>query len=161
MSNPSRRKEFLATRVLLDALSPGERITYQDTGKPRLTSGRHISISHSHSRVAVILSSTLEVAVDIEKFRTTISTLAPKFVSEADRNAWGEPLTDEALHVVWGAKEVLFKLHSLGNVDFRQHLRVSPKQSPEALIVHGAFSRPPRTFETDIFFRNEIGRAHV
>lgn len=157
MTNPSRRKEFLATRVLLNALSPNERIEYEVTGRPRLSSGKYISISHSQNRVAVLLSTRFEVAVDIEKFRSNISTIASKFVSEADRHAWGGPLTDEDLHVIWGAKEVLFKLHSLGDVDFRQHLSVSPIRSSQVTGVRGCFSKPERTFEADIFFRKEDG----
>lgn len=157
MTNPSRRKEFLATRVLLNALSPNERIEYEVTGRPRLSSGRYISISHSQKRVAVLLSTRCEVAVDIEKFRSNISAIASKFVSESDRHAWGYPLTDEDLHVIWGAKEVLFKLHSLGDVDFRQHLVVSPLRSSKEPAVRGCFSKSERTFEADIFFRSEDG----
>lgn len=50
------------------------------------------------------------------------------------------------LHILWGAKEVLYKIYGKGNVDFRGHLSVAPfqctdKGSTEATIRMPDFER--------------------
>lgn len=153
MTHPARRLEFLTTRVLVHTLAPGEVIRYDDAGKPHLESGRHISISHSQNRVAVILSFRFQVGIDIEKMRATIHRLAPKFVSEKDRAAWQVPLSENDLHVIWGAKEVLFKLYSLGEVDFRKHMHVAPVDSTDHSLVRGFFEKSDFRFDTLVHHR--------
>lgn len=121
----TRQREFLTVRVLLKMLSGTYRtILYDANGKPSLDNGHFISISHSKSHVAIIISSTRQVGIDLEAARQNIGAIAPKFVSEEEKKSFGTWLSDEALHVIWGAKEVAYKLYGKGSVDFKKDLFV-------------------------------------
>ena len=51
-----RKKEFLASRLLVQEISQNTIITYNEFGAPVLDNGKYISISHSKEMVAIIIS---------------------------------------------------------------------------------------------------------
>ena len=51
-----RKKEFLASRLLVQEISQNTIITYNEFGAPELDNGKYISISHSKEMVAIIIS---------------------------------------------------------------------------------------------------------
>jgi 4'-phosphopantetheinyl transferase len=121
----SRRREFLTVRRLLIELSGTDRrLLYSPEGRPILSDGTWVSISHSKNRVAMILSENHPVGIDIEQLRPQIRALSEKFVSDQERRIWGIQPDDTTLHLIWGAKEVLYKLYSKGGIDFRADLFV-------------------------------------
>ena len=115
--NERGKKNFLATRLLLKQLGYAPSALYYDAnGKPFLADDKHISISHSFDKVAVIISSNKGVGVDIEKKRDKIVNIAYKFTQ------WNYHTTTfsyeniiQKLIMIWCAKEVGFKAH--GNPD--------------------------------------------
>ena len=120
-----RRKERVGTRVLLHHLLQREEpIGYLPTGKPYLVSGAcHISISHTADYVAVALHSQHDVGIDIERYGTRALRLKDRFVRD------DESLTDSEVYMAllhWSAKETVFKLLDREEVDFKQHLRITP-----------------------------------
>jgi len=122
-----RKREWLTVRVLLRTLFPNQRlpiITYNEQGKPFLDIPKAISISHTKDFIAIITTSKKSAGVDLEVLRDSISVLAPKFISEAEERSVPLKNKIEYLHVLWGAKEVLYKLHGRGELDFRAHLMV-------------------------------------
>jgi 4'-phosphopantetheinyl transferase len=124
----SRKREWLTVRKIIKLLIPGTAsslITYEENGKPRLE-GCHISISHSHDWIAIMVSEKHKIGIDIEIIGQRIENLAKKFLSsEEDQSAISEHRI-EKLHIMWGAKEVLYKIHALGNVIFKKDLFVFP-----------------------------------
>jgi 4'-phosphopantetheinyl transferase len=124
-----RRVEWLAGRWMLHVLS-GRKVRGEclkdDCGKPYLKdSTYHISISHSRDLAAVI-GSPLSVGIDIQAFVPKIERLAPKFVRQ-DEEDFLQPSTRlEQLHVIWGAKEVLYTAFGRRKLDFREHLILQP-----------------------------------
>lgn len=110
--NERGKKNFLATRLLLKQL--GYRPTalfYDPNGKPFLSDGKHISISHSFDKVAVIISNR-EVGVDIEKKRDKIVRIAYKFTQWDFLNTtFSYENIVQKLIMIWCAKEVGFKVH--------------------------------------------------
>lgn len=104
--------------------------TYQDLlrkdvyGKPYLQ-GMSASVSFSHSRdmVACLLDNDGTAAgVDIEEARDRISIIAPKFLNDQDKTPFSGI---KHYHLIWGAKEVLYKIYSRKELDFKSHLTVN------------------------------------
>lgn len=152
-SSSTRRREILTVRRLLNDLTSGKcKISYSPTGKPILDDGSHISISHSKDKVAMIISPGFQVGIDIEAFRPQIRNLSSKFVSDEERNLWGPGLTDEALHLIWGAKEVLFKLYSKGGVDFKADLFIEPAGKQDVKTVSARFRKAAEHFDAEVHF---------
>ncbi len=136
LHNEQRKREYLTVRRLLEVLcGKDERIIYNEYGKPRLTSGGYISVTHSKTLVGLIVSGVAEVGIDLEAMRSHIATIAPKFVSEKEREAFGNQLDNETLHLIWGAKEVLFKLYGKGEVDFKKDLCVLPEPGTKQVVA--------------------------
>lgn len=121
----SRKAEFLTVRRLLQALGGnGATIVYKENGRPHLSDGRFISITHSGTLVGVMISDSHPVGIDLEAVRPNITRIASKFVSDDEHTEFGKGLDEDTLHVIWCAKEILFKLYAKGNVDFRKDLTI-------------------------------------
>ena len=116
-----RRQEFAAARTILYSMLGNryEYIRYTAEEKPYLEN-YNISISHSKNYCAVIISSSAQVGVDIEQYRSKITQLAPRFMTNAELQKF---TTVEQQTLVWCAKEALFKLTNAG-VDFRKNFHV-------------------------------------
>ncbi len=108
ITNEGRKIEFVQPRLLLrDILGDKyNEITYEDSGKP-IMAGNFISISHSKSFIAVIVSQTQAVAVDIEEYRQQVLRITEKFVRKDESTEFSSL---EDLILLWSAKETLFKL---------------------------------------------------
>lgn len=146
MGSDRRVNEWLATRVLLYELTGKDvSILYHDDGSPYLSDDScNISISHSNDYVAVLLSSTLKVGVDIEGISERIFKIRERFVNEEEFIDTDNELIHLLLH--WSGKETLFKLMKKREVDFKKHLFVvpfKPKQSGvfEAIELRTALKR--------------------
>lgn len=123
-----RKQEWLSVRVLLyQLLGEVKEISYEPSGKPYLKDrSSYISISHTKGYVAVILNPVAEVGIDIEQYGQRIHKVAHKFMRPdelvslyRDESTWG-------LLLHWSAKEVMFKCMDTAEVDFREHLKISP-----------------------------------
>ena len=124
----TRQREWLTVRNALKVLLPPpaiSKIEYNENGKPQLN-GRSISISHSKEFVAVMISKDLLIGIDLEVIHPRIEKLAQKFLNEKEIKSLIGPNQLEKMHVMWGAKEVLYKIHSIGNIDFKRDLIVHP-----------------------------------
>jgi len=130
LSSEKRKREWLTVRVLIAALSeenqPVPELSYTEPGKPMLSNGHRISISHTRTYVAVIISPKREVGIDLETFRERIEVLAPKFAGQEEFLNAPASRRMEYFHVIWGAKEVMFKISGQTEVDFKAHMRVKP-----------------------------------
>jgi len=130
----SNRKEieWLASRYLLHIMSGRTvrgKFTKDVHGKPFLqNSESHISISHSNDHIAVI-ASNMVVGVDIQTFVSKISRIRHKFVSELEDQYVDESDPLRALHIIWGAKESLYKAYGKRGLRFIDHLHISDLES--------------------------------
>jgi len=130
MRNENRKKQWLASRIILDKLSDNSKhlIVYKNNGQPFISDGIHqISISHTSKFVAVILSRFLKVGIDIEGIHPRILKIRHKFVSPSENDFIeddGNLL--ESLFLIWSAKEALFKMYGKGNIDFLENIHVKP-----------------------------------
>jgi 4'-phosphopantetheinyl transferase EntD len=124
---PQRRKEWLGARWLLHYLTASEKrqpCLKDAFGKPYLLDGsREISISHSVGFAAVLISKEAG-GIDIQRRVEKIRRIKHKFVNEAE-DRWirtEHNLSD--LHLIWGAKEALYKTYSKKKVDFCRELEI-------------------------------------
>jgi phosphopantetheinyl transferase len=122
--NESRRKQWMAARILLSALLEKKiSIGYHENGKPWLKDGSwQISVSHSGDMAAAAISSRFHVGIDIERIRDRVARVAGRFLSEAELPSPALENRIEKLHVSWGAKEALYKLNGNPGVDLRRDI---------------------------------------
>lgn len=134
-----RKKEWLVARILAEQLS-GEkdiRIFYDKHNKPILkNSKKHISISHSHDILAVILDDH-ETGIDIEIIKPKVLRIKEKFMSEDELKSLQKENLPEQLTVYWCAKESLYKLYGKKELAFKENLCVEPFRYSEKGIIKG------------------------
>ena len=132
VSHAQKRLQHLAGRYLLTELFPDfplEEIMIADTRKPYLEYEQyHFSISHFGQYAAAIVSSTNRVGVDVEKTSPAIEKIRNKFLSPHESEVAFEGIEKSGhrlrqLTLLWSAKESIFKWYSLGNVNFKDHIR--------------------------------------
>lgn len=92
-------------------------------GKPILKGTNwNVSVSHSNSWLFIQTTPLFQPGIDIEPLREKILKIAPRFINETDAehlHNWPELL---GLHVVWGAKEAIYKSYSLKGLDFKKEI---------------------------------------
>jgi len=145
-----RRLEWLSVRALLKNLCGEEKLVeYFPSGMPYLSDHSfHISISHTRGYVAVILSSQKKVGIDIEQYGERILKLRTKFLSEQEIQTISSEKEIYHLLLHWSAKETMFKLLGEQDVEFKEHLLISPFHPEEK----GTFTaRELRTAEQQNF----------
>ncbi len=125
-TNTNREKEVAGKNYLLQHLiGDVSKLTYDDKGKPYLVDDtRHISISHSHDRLVIILNDKEETGIDIELIREKVLKIKHKFLKKVELVDANDDV--EKLLIYWAAKETLYKIYGLKEVDFVHHLYVKP-----------------------------------
>lgn len=117
-----RQMERMAVDGLLGKLLGDVVLSHDKNGKP-LLEGYNVSISHTVKRqkgyVAIMLSKTHEVGVDIEYVSDRVMKIAGRFL-RTDEN----PTTVADNLVCWCAKEAVYKLFSSDDLTYQQ-MRVS------------------------------------
>jgi len=126
--NENRKREWLTIRVLIkEMLGEEKEILYNSLGKPYLSDNSfHISISHTKGYAALIINKENETAIDIERIASRVKNIKKRFVNEEEEKALSQ--SDEIIHLLlyWSAKESLYKLLGIENVDFKLHLHIQP-----------------------------------
>ena len=127
--NNLRKREWLSARNLLKAMLPENTgIRYDTNGKPFLNeNSNHISISHSGDYACVYLSQINPVGVDIQKLKPDISKGVDFFLNETELA--GFDMEDNILlHILWSAKETVFKLYGNADLDVKKDICLLPFQ---------------------------------
>lgn len=122
---PKREQEKAGSLFLLKELLKTNKIElgYTPANKPFLT-GRteHISISHSHDKLAVIINESENTGIDIELVRDKVLKIQHKFLNDIEAGYAKDNV--EKLITIWATKEALYKIYGLKELDFRTHLFV-------------------------------------
>lgn len=128
MKSEMHRRGFLSVRKLLQYNGYSDfDLYYDETGKPHLHDGRHISITHSHEFSAIVLSDS-NIGIDMEMQREKIRIIADKFTAPLEETYLDRNSEDyiSKLTVIWGAKEAIFKVRNEIGISFKDHIRVLP-----------------------------------
>lgn len=126
MKSDLHQKGFASIRQLLKTAGYNDTDLYYDEfGKPFLKDGNHISITHSFTFTAIIISKQFTVGIDIEKQRDKITKIAHKFtpIAEYKTIANHDALVSK-LTIVWGAKESLYKIYGKKKLLFLHHIYI-------------------------------------
>jgi 4'-phosphopantetheinyl transferase len=127
--SPRKRSEWLASRALLfqiAGLPDRAQCLYDDFGKPYLLGiDKQISVSHSGLWCAAMISEQ-SCGVDIQVYSDTVQRIADRFLTAGDL-AQVQKSDDPflTLHLLWGAKECVYKAYGKRKLGFREHIFIS------------------------------------
>lgn len=142
-----RKCEVLAVRLLIkEIIGDNVQLLHQDNGKPYLSSGMNISISHTRGFAVIIVSHSKQVSVDIEYFSNRIERIRSKFMRD-DENASSQV----KLLMHWCAKETMYKLFPEDNLTFikMQLLSVDGNDSTGIITAKNIF----RNRNVSVYYR--------
>ena len=138
-SSEFRRIECTAVRVLLyTVLDRQVHINYNDLGAPLLPGyeGLHISISHTKGYVAIALSESAPIGIDVEQIerfeeKTNVfddKEKLPRVEKVRTRFMRNDEFAETTIGLLlhWSAKETLFKVLGREGVNFVDEMQVSP-----------------------------------
>ena len=153
----TRKKEWLASRVLLASLNGEEQtVQYKSTGAPFLKdSSVPLSISHTKGYVAVQLYELGAAGIDIEYRSDRVKKIRSRFMSEVEDATICSTNDADQLLLYWCAKETLFKLIDQQDVDFIRHLHVKPFTLEQAGKIEVYETRTPQQHAFTLGYRVE------
>ena len=126
MKSILHQQGFMSIRQLLKQAGYEDAdVFYDEFGKPHLKDKNYLSISHSFTFTAIIISEKKPVGIDVEKQRDKIVKIAHKFtpIEEYNTIANHEALVSK-LTIVWGAKESLYKIYGKKKLQFLHHIYI-------------------------------------
>jgi 4'-phosphopantetheinyl transferase EntD len=137
---PAKKLEWLASRYVLDQIMDHpDRVDTNvlPSGKPILI-GRdeEISLSHTDNHVAAMIGKT-SVGIDIQRCKHKILQVEHKFASAAESALIDRSQPVLHLHILWGAKEALYKIYSKKQLNFISQIFVN---LPAQIQENGDFS---------------------
>lgn len=142
ITHDKRYLHWLGSRVLLRWMLQTDsfiELENHANTKPRLLNFPHeVSISHSNQMAAVMISSTLEVGIDLELIHPKVLKVKERFLSPEELATLDveSPLLVEDLIARWCVKEALFKLYGRGQVDFRKELLAEATADRNLFVGH-------------------------
>lgn len=119
--HPSRRREYIATRVLRSMVFGNVPISYNEWGAPMIEEEGYISISHANNVVGLAYNRWFQVGLDLEPIREKARLVCKKFLSVSERQLLN---MEDALEMtkVWSGKEALYKLANRKQLIFSTEL---------------------------------------
>lgn len=128
MKSDLHKRGFLSVRHLLKVAGYTDfDLFYNDNGKPHLTDGKNISITHSYTFSAIAISDSA-IGIDIEKNREKIKIIQHRFVNFERGFIHKDDNYIEQLTVIWGAKESLYKIYPFGGLTFKNDIDINSFQ---------------------------------
>ena len=122
-----KQKQWLAARCLIGSMNDEIKdISYNEHGAPFTDAGLFISLSHSFELVTVLLDPTYEVGVDIQRYNPKIKAIKQKFCSQSELNFVSGDMSFEKLHLIWSAKEAIYKQQKIPGLIFREQIEIEP-----------------------------------
>ncbi|MBA2408030.1 MAG: 4'-phosphopantetheinyl transferase superfamily protein [Chitinophagales bacterium] len=156
ISHPQRKLHYLASRVLLRTVMKTDEFIHLENdlnGKPVILNfPMQVSLSHSASLTALLLSDRFEVGIDIEKIDPKICRIQHKFMKEEELNGLSEENELETLYVYWCAKEAMYKLYGKKQLNFLNHLFIKPFKYMESGNLQGVISKEPVSCDLNVHY---------
>lgn len=139
VTNTAVKNQKLGIRYLIDQLLDTHvKISYDSYGKPSLPDFElEISMTHSKERVGVMLSPK-KAGIDLQIIQPKIERIIPRFSSNEEMAYLSREKRLEHAHVLWCAKEALYKVYSRKELIFREQLLISPfEYDDEGGVING------------------------
>lgn len=129
---------------------PTQMLVKDEYGKPHTEDGRyHLSVSHSGDYAVAVGSQEHPVGVDIEHLGDRILRIESKFVRDDERELL-HPDHLRGLYLIWSAKEAMYKLYGRKALDFKENMRVLPRQLGDSGTVTGLITKDHIRWEIDL-----------
>lgn len=126
LNHPSRRREYVATRVLRTMHFGNEPILYSAIGAPYVDGEGFISISHANHVVGMAYCKSFQVGLDLEPIHEKVMRVKHKFLSAEERELTNTESVEEMIKV-WSGKEALYKLAGRKEIIFAENLLLTRK----------------------------------
>ena len=155
-------QSLTARQVVNTLLGNDIEIIKDESGKPFVKdTALHISLSHSSTLAAAIVSEQHAVGIDIETVHPRIERIAHKFLSVEELEAITSNRV-ETLLLYWSAKEALYKLYAKKQLEFTTQLIVQPFQLQQSGILKGSvIVAEEQEIFTDLDIHYEFLEGHV
>lgn len=127
----TQRKQYLVTQLLLKHLNLSALLKKDVNGKPYLSNGQHISISHDSEYVAIMVGE-FSCGIDLQSISSKVLKIKHKFIHPEDFCSNSNNETE--LTLAWSCKEALYKINGNPLVFFKEHLRLISIDTQNALI---------------------------
>ena len=121
LKHPSRKREYVATRILRTMHFGNEPILYSDIGAPYVEGEGFISISHANHVVGLAYCKSFQVGLDLEPIREKVMRVKHKFLSSEEKQQTNINSIEEMIKV-WSGKEALYKLARRKQIIFSENL---------------------------------------
>jgi 4'-phosphopantetheinyl transferase len=141
ITNPYKRLEFLAGRVLIAALLETWKMEFtglvkDESGKPFFKDlDAHLSLSHSYPYVAAIIHRNKAVGIDLEQPKEKLLRIAHRVLNQAELEDASHDLTKHCIY--WCAKETLIKIYGKKHLTLAKNLAVEPFVLQKQGFVNG------------------------
>lgn len=154
--------EWYASRYLLHRITDSEErppCLRDDFGKPFLRGIEQcVSISHSDDLVSACIGDG-RFGIDLQVYRQKIARIGQKFVNAVEEKQIDVRYLLDYLHLIWGAKEGMYKAYGMKGIRFKEHLHVQlPHNWEEEGKISGRLEREELIMHFDIFYR-KLGRS--
>ena len=162
LSAGKRLQHWLATRLLLRTLMDTNDYIdcgMDEHGKPYLLNSVYqISFSHSFDYAAVMISSEVQVGIDIELIKHKIKSIKHKFLTDLELAQPQIGDNTNGLYVSWCAKEAIYKWHGKKGLEFRQHIHIKPFKLKDEGTLKAVVELPQGNKEVDLtYFKTADG----
>jgi len=131
-----KRRERLAALICINKVL-GENAYYEigENGKPFLkNSSKHISISNTSSRVAVLFSKH-NCGIDYQKKTEQLVRILNKFANENEQKIiTNYTIPIDLIHWIWSAKEAIYKKHNRKGLSLKHDLNLKEIRTLENKI---------------------------
>ncbi len=129
IGHPLKKREFLASRIILEQVCNQQRV--RDTiihktihGKPFFPENNwHFSISHTEKYAVCAVSAENTIGIDVEKIQDKFKIIAPKFLTEKEVNYCNSNIDKIALR--WCIKEAAYKWNGEKGLSFKEEILIS------------------------------------
>lgn len=155
-SREQRRKEMLATRVLLNTIISNEHIHYSNKKPFLVNSGKEISISNSKETVVIQINEAgIKTGVDIQYFSEKVLRVKEKFLHPQEYNLFEKGNEVVVLNIIWSAKETLYKAYSENKLEFKKQIILTSidKESISGVIIKNETEIP---FNLGLFIHEDF-----
>lgn len=130
MMSEKKKTEWLSSRYLVHLMSSRPHrasILKDEFGKPYILDADHfISFSHSN-KLSVAIASPKVVGIDIQLIVPKITRIAKRFVSDDEEEFLinvHSSMKIPYLHIIWGAKESLYKAYGKRGLDLKKNMHL-------------------------------------
>jgi len=156
ISHPQKKREWLASRMLIKTLAEQFGINYvgihkDEHGKAFLIDNdSHISITHTFDFVAVAINPAAAVGIDMEKVDPKLQRTSGKYLSPPEFAHANEEMS--RLCMYWCAKEALYKLYGKKKISFKDSIFIEPFEEAD-IILKGKLTDEELEVRSNIYVR--------